>query len=111
MTNKTGLRVTDLCPSPHIEALDIGDRMGDELVVTFDRVEEELIGGEMRYVIFFAEFQRGLILNHTNSRSIARMYGGEVDNWVGKKLTLYRSETSFNGEVKPCVRVRETKPQ
>jgi hypothetical protein len=111
MTNKTGLRVTDLCPSPHIEALDIGDNLGDEMLVTFDHVEEELIGGEMRYVIFFAEFQRGLILNRTVSRSIQKMYGSEIDNWVGKKMTLYRSETPVGGEVKPCVRVRETKPQ
>jgi hypothetical protein len=103
------MRVTDFCPSPHLEALDCGDRIGDELVVTIKGAERKTVGSEkvVKGVIFFEELERGLVLNKTNSRTIAEMYGSDTDAWMGKKITIYRSETSFQGKVVPCIRVRE----
>lgn len=38
------MRVTELCPSPHLEALDVGDGIGAALVVTIARVEVREVG-------------------------------------------------------------------
>lgn len=107
------MRVTELCPSPHLEPLDIGDRIGDERVVTMKAVQVETVGSEQvkKGVLFFEEFDRGLVLNKTNSRQIAALYGSETKTWKGKKITLYRSETSFQNKTVNCVRVRDTRPE
>jgi hypothetical protein len=59
----------------------------------------------------FQEFDRGMVINRTNLKRIIAMYGNETDTWVGKRITLYESETDFNGRTVPCIRVREKKPE
>jgi hypothetical protein len=106
------MRVTDLCPSPHLEALDLGDEIGAAVVVTVTRVEKKEVGSEkvVKGVVYFTEYERGLVLNKTNSRTIASIYGSDTDDWIGQKITIYRSETSFQNKVVPCIRVRDAKP-
>ena len=103
------MRVTELCPSPHLEALDIGDKIGDERIVTIKGVRIAEVGQDKvkKGVVEFEEYDRGLVLNKTNSRMIASIHGSDTKDWKGKSLTLYRSETSFQNKVVPCVRVKE----
>lgn len=105
------MRVTELCPSPHLEALDVGDKIGDGQTVTIKGTDIKAVGAEKerRGVLYFAEFDRGLVLNKVNSRTIAGLYGPDTEQWVGKKIELYRSETSFQGKTVPCIRVRDSK--
>jgi hypothetical protein len=106
------MRVTDLCPSPHLEALDLGDEIGAARVVTIGKVAVREVGAEKvnKGVVYFEEYERGLVLNKTNSRTIAAIYGSDTDDWIGQKITIYRSETSFQNKVVPCIRVRDAKP-
>lgn len=106
------MRVTDLCPSPHLEALDIGDAIGAAVVVTIANVERQTVGAEkvVKGVVLFSEFDRGLVLNKTNSRTIAGLYGSDTDTWVGQQITIYRSETSFQNKTVPCIRVKDVRP-
>ena len=106
------MRVTDLAPSPHLEALDLGDDIGASRIVTVKGCEIRTVGAEQirKGVLYFAEFDRGLVLNKTNSRVIAGLLGSETDAWVGKKLTIYRSETSFQDKTVPCIRVKDKLP-
>jgi hypothetical protein len=110
---KLSMRVTELCPSPHLEPLDIGDRIGDERVLTIAGVDVREVGSEKvrKGVLLFKELDRGMVLNRTNSRTIATLHGSETKEWKGKKITLYRSETPFQGKIVSCLRVRETKPE
>lgn len=105
------MRVTDLCPSPHLEALDVGDELGDAKTVTMKSVEIKTVGADQvrKGVLYLEEFDRGLVLNKTNSRAIADLFGADTTEWIGKKLDLYRSETSLDGKIVPCIRVRATK--
>jgi hypothetical protein len=107
------MRVTELVPSPHLESLDIGDRIGDERTLTIEGVDVREVGSEKvrKGVLLFKELDRGMVLNKTNSRTIAALYGSETTKWKGKRVTLYRSETSFQGKLVPCVRVRDVKPE
>lgn len=103
------MRVTELCPSPHLEALDVGDKIGDEVIVTIKGVRIAEVGQDKvrKGVVEFDEYDRGLVLNKTNSRMIASIHGAQTDQWKGKKLVLYRSETSFQNKTVPCIRVKE----
>jgi len=49
-------------------------------------------------------------LNKTNATTIGDMYGGDVDQWPGKQITLYRGDTLYMGQPKKCVRVRPGQP-
>lgn len=106
------MRVSELCPSPHIEAAELGDNLGDSKVVTIRGVDIKEVGEEKakKGVIYFEEFTRGMVVNRTNSQTIAGMYGGETDEWIGEKITLYRSETPYKGKIVPCIRVRDAVP-
>lgn len=99
------MRANDLCPSPHLEAADFS---GDT-PVTIKGVEFREVGDEKvtKGVVFFEEFNRGLVLNRTNLKRIIGHHGNETDNWLGKKITLYPSETNFGGKAVECIRVRE----
>ena len=63
-------------------------------------------------VCYFRETPKGLAVNPTNGKTIAGMYGNAIENWVGKRITLFRSMTrnpEGGGEVE-CIRVRPQIP-
>jgi hypothetical protein len=52
--------------------------------------------------------KKELVLNATNAKSIRRALGeNEMDDWIGKKVTIYRTTCNAFGDPKtPCIRVR-----
>lgn len=62
-------------------------------------------------VLYFQGQQKGLVLNRTNGKTIATMYGDETDAWMGKPIELFATTTEFRGETKPCIRVSPAAPQ
>jgi len=94
-----------LCPSPHISA----EELEGDTVVTIKRCSFEEVGTEQvdKAVVHFDEFDRGFVLNKTNVGRIIALHGNQTEDWKGKQITLYASETDFNGKVVPCIRVRE----
>jgi len=42
----------------------------------------------------------------TNSKSIAKLYGPFIEDWAGKKITLFASTTRLAGETVECLRIR-----
>ncbi len=54
-----------------------------------------------------------LALNKTNAKTIAKLYGPDVDKWAGKLIFLYVGTTrdpSTGDNNCPCIRIRPTKP-
>ncbi len=104
------MNATELCPSPHLECADLA---GKEKVVTIDRTDFHDVGEEKQNkgVLYFREFKRAMVLNRTNLRRIIDLYGTETDDWPGKQITLYPSETDFAGRTVACIRVKEEAPK
>lgn len=50
--------------------------------------------------------QKPWILNATNQKSIARLHGPYIEDWAGKKVTLYASTAKLAGDTVECLRVR-----
>jgi len=90
------------------------DRPVDK-VVTIERWEKKTIksqrGEEVKPVLFFKGAKKAMICNKTNARTIAGMYGPDVNQWIDKRITLYKTTTATKDGDTPCIRVRPTPPK
>ena len=61
-------------------------------------------------VVYFAEDEKGLVLNPTTFRQIAEVIGeDDTEHWSGHEITLVREQTVIDGKSTPCIRVRKPK--
>lgn len=51
-----------------------------------------------------------LLLNKTNAKTIAQLYGKRPADWVGKWIALYPTTTEVGGETRDCIRVKNEEP-
>ena len=88
---------------------------GEDLVVTIDSVRSEKVTGSggKKDECSVARLigQKPMILNATNSKTIAKLYGPYIEDWAGKKIILYASTTNLAGEMVECLRIRPVQPQ
>jgi hypothetical protein len=96
------MRTHQAFPSRYLKAVSLN---GKPLRVTIDRLENEEIGGEEKFVIYFQERDQGLALNKTNFESLEYLHG-DSDDWPGKLVELYPDSTSYQGKRVACIRVR-----
>lgn len=62
-------------------------------------------------LITFADHDRKLALNKTNGKTLERLFGSpDTDRWVGRRVTLYPTSTTFGNETVECIRIREVLP-
>ena len=59
-------------------------------------------------VLFFEESKtgKGLVLNKTNAKTIAGMYGNDTNGWIGEKITIYATTCMAFGKEVECLRIR-----
>lgn len=83
---------------------------GQDATVTIDYVQRELITGtggkKEECSVAHLVGLKPLILNVTNSKSIAKLYGPYVEDWAGKQITLYASTAKLAGDTVECLRIR-----
>lgn len=102
----------------YLAAPDLHDK---DVTVTIARVQVETLtredGKEDRPVVHFEEMlrrpkkdQKRWVLNKTNAKAIAKLYGPETEGWRGKRITLFPSTCKAFGEVVECIRVRPKRP-
>ena len=68
-------------------------------------------GKSKRPVVMFDGAEKGLVLNKTNGKTIAALYGTKTEAWVGKSITIYATKTQMAGEEVDCIRVRPMVPK
>lgn len=83
---------------------------GEDVTVTIDYVVREVITGtggkKEECTVAHLKGVKPFILNATNSKSIAKLYGPFIEDWAGKQITLYASTAKLAGETVECLRVR-----
>ena len=83
---------------------------GQDITVTIKFVQREEVTGEggkkEMCSIAHIENNKPMILNATNQKSITKMYGPYIEDWVGQKITLCVSQTKLKGVMVECLRVR-----
>lgn len=84
---------------------------GKELTVTIERVEVGKVNtdrGESNLpVLYFKGGKKGMVLNVTNAKIIEYNLGTpDVEEWVGKLITLYGAKVKVGGELVEAIRVK-----
>lgn len=101
MTNEKNLPTPvdwdELYPGRFMKA---GEFKGKKPTLTIAAVKiDELEGNkgkQVKGIIFFKETEKQLALNRTNGICIKAMHGRKVQEWVGKRITLYAAP--YEGE-------------
>jgi len=85
---------------------------GKDLTVTIRSVQREQVTGEggkkEECTVAHIDNNKPMILNVTNQKSIAKMYGPYIEDWAGQQITLCVSQTKLKGEVVECLRIRQS---
>ena len=86
-----------------------------DVTVTISKVEaRKLKNGSSKAnskpVLFFQGKEKGMACNKTNGKTIAAMYGPDIEKWIGKRVTLYATTTTFGSDTVECIRVRPAVP-
>lgn len=83
---------------------------GHDLTVRIAGVGREIVKGvdgkEEECTVAKLVDEKPFILNRTNSKSIAKLYGPYIEDWAGKDITLFATKTKVAKEVVECLRVR-----
>jgi hypothetical protein len=108
------VNVNEVFPSKYLKAE--VDVMEDQpITVTIESVDVERMGqgadAQDKFVLQFRELEKGMVLNKTNSMTIARLYGDESDDWVGKRITLYSTEVQYKDEMVASIRIKSKEPK
>ncbi len=119
-TDSDRLHVDLMFPSKFVKSGELPP--GEDVTLTIHRVSMQDLprtdGTQSRLpVVEFAEMQRRpeslqkrLVLNKTNARVIAALYGPVANEWIGKRITLYATTCQAFGKTTDCIRIRETVP-
>lgn len=92
------------------------DLEGRDITVKIERVVAGKLTGTggkstKKPVLYFKGTSKGLGLNITNARVIAALYGGfDSELWIGKRITLYPTQTQFGAQTMDCIRIRNKIP-
>jgi hypothetical protein len=91
-------------PSRFYKAADL-PREGKVVIIA--KLEFETIGTDRKQkcVLYFRHDEK-LVLNATNWDLIAVFAGADSDEWVGEKVEIFTTTTTFGGKIHDCIRVR-----
>ena len=95
-------------------SLMVGETSPD-LVVTISEVKRQLVvgadGKKEECTVAHLKDQKPMILNSTNQKAITKALGTPfVEDWVGKRITLYVAKVKAFGEVVDALRVKTEAP-
>lgn len=96
------MKVSDTFTSKHLKASDL---QGRQVTVSIDYVQQEKVGDDMKMVMYFVGKEKGMVLNKTNSMTIAERYGDETDHWRDKPLLLISMKVEYQGKMVDGLRV------
>jgi len=87
---------------------------GEELVAEISNVEiQEIVntnGQKERVPVVTFTNAPPMVLNITNSRTIATLYGELYDHWIGKRIQVFATQVKAFGEVTMALRIRNVIP-
>lgn len=86
--------------------LKAGELLGKKVTLTITDVDLEDLQGDdgakkAKAIISFEQTEKKLVACKTNGLCIKEMFGKELANWLGKRITIF--EDTWNGE--PCIRI------
>jgi hypothetical protein len=107
------MQTTDFFESKYMRGADL---IGKEITATIKGVTAgEFTADDGRKhrkpVVEFNDGVKPLVLNRTNTASLAAMFSDNMEKWAGKKILLYPDRVPFRGKMCETIRVGRPKPQ
>jgi len=100
------MRIDELYPSRWLKATDVTK----PVLATIRSVTiEEFDEGENKPILNFLGETKPMVLNRTNSTTIAELYGDDTDNWTGKPVVLFSTKVQFQSKLVDAIRIRAPK--
>lgn len=98
------MNINEIFDSKYLRAADL---KGQTPVCTITKIDiQDMKDGQQKPCIYLNHRDKGLILNKTNANMIAKMYGPETNEWIGKKIMLVTAWVDFQGDTVEAIRVR-----
>ena len=98
------MKVSAMIPSKFLKQ---GDIAQDTLVTVRDMKLEEVGGGDRKYILYFHELPKGMVLNTLNIRVMESIGGDDSDAWMGKQVVVYVDPTvMYAGKMTGGLRLR-----
>lgn len=93
-----------------------------EIILTMKEIKKERVtatGGSSEdcIVCYFDETKVGkidikpMVMNRTNCKTIEKLYGPQIEDWIGKKIIVFSTTTQFRRDIVPCLRVKAEIPK
>lgn len=104
--------VNDLFPSKYLKHTDAEP----DIIVTISRITQEKMKNndgeeEQKPVIYFSEQEKGMVLNRTNANTLAELFGSDIGNWTGERVTLTSVEVDAFGKMQKALRFKAASPK
>ena len=97
---------SDLYPNRFLHADQL---QGKKFTLTVADIKIEELEGEKgvaaKVVVYFKETQKHYVMPKTNGFCFKRMFGGDPNGWIGKRVTWFPTTTKFGRETVDCIRV------
>lgn len=82
---------------------------GKQVTVTIARAYMEVLEGEKgkenRLIFAFERGTKEMVVNKTNAFCMKEMFSNKVASWVGRRITMYPTETPLGKKIVPCIRL------
>lgn len=105
--------VTDMFPGKYLASKESaftenGRPNGKKYPLTVAALQQEEVKGEgrteLKWVMYFTESKKGLVLNKTAANVLEYLFGGDSETWIGQKVLLFAEMTEMMGS--PCTGLR-----
>jgi hypothetical protein len=105
------MKISELMPSTYLKQSDIPeDRLVTVRELKKQNVARDDEDPEYKYIVFFEEFDKGMVLNSTNIKRMGKALGDDTDDWVGGKVVLYVDpDVEYAGQTVGGLRIRAKK--
>lgn len=102
-----------LYPTDYVGAHDLNGKDAVLVIEKIDREELMMEGGkkEKKPVVWFKGAKKRMVMNKTNAKTIARLYGPEMNDWIGKAIILYPTTCKVGPNTEECIRIQPRIPQ
>ena len=101
------MNIHDMYPSKFLKAEDIGP---SPRILTIAAVSTEAMpDGSRKPVITFREEVKKFVSNKTNSMTLAKLFGGETELWIGERVALTVVDVDFKGDVVSAIRIKQAR--
>lgn len=102
------MKTSEAFPSKYLKVGDLDNR---GVTVTIQSYEMKDSFGKMKPEFTFIGKSKVLTMNRLCANAIEEVYGKEMDDWIGKQITLFATTHKHMGQTKPIIGASVPEPQ